>query len=71
MAQFIILTENTTQIAKGKKNGSGAILSHQGRFFSEVGTETGNKGCMTGLAKPQLSFQSIDTAIPGAKPAFV
>lgn len=62
MTNVVILTKKAPQVAMGKKNGSRATTSHQGRFFPEMRAEAGYHRLSAGLAKTSFTGQSIHLA---------
>ena len=70
MTDIEILTKIAQQIAMRKENGAGAVLSHQGFFFTKMGMPAGHSGQFTRAAKTPFAGCAIDPALTGAKGAF-
>jgi hypothetical protein len=51
----------------GKKDGAGAVASHQGVFFAEMGRIGRHHREVPGAAQPQLAVMPVHQAVPGTE----
>ena len=68
MADIIILTEQTHEIAVRKKYGAGAISADQRRFLAEMRIVAGNPGVSGCFAYASFAAKSINITFARAKP---
>jgi hypothetical protein len=68
MADGIILTEKTSEVAVGQKNGSGPLASYKRPFFSKMGRIGADLRLTTGFTESHLVSGPIDTTGPRADP---
>ena len=69
MTDVIILAEVTQQVAVGKKNRTGTLVSHQRVLFPKVRIETGDIGCWACFAYTGFPGRPINLASSGAEGA--
>jgi len=67
MADVKVLAEKTPQVAMGKKNGAGAVVSDQWIFFSEMRVVAGHPGEFAGFTGACFAGKSINAALSGTK----
>jgi hypothetical protein len=71
MADIIILAEDTAEIAVSEEDGSRTTISHEGPFLAEMGKGTGDSEDGACSAVTNLSFEPVDSTIPGAEPTLL
>jgi hypothetical protein len=59
-----VLTEDTTEIAVGEKDGAGSMLTHQRDLFSKMGVSAEDHCPGRSPAEPCFPFQSIHPTLP-------
>jgi len=63
MAQLVVLTERTIQIAPRKKDRAGPVSSPKAVFLAVVGEGGRDNGLLPGAAVTNLTVQAFDTAL--------
>ena len=67
VADVEVLTEQTHQIAVGKKYGSRTMAPHQRCFFAEMRAVTGDPGVLSGFTDAGFTCRSIDATFSRAQ----
>jgi len=67
MTDFIVLAEDTPEIAMGQKNSTRTMTSNQGRLLPIMGKNTGNPQVVSCMTIPCLTVQTIGPALTGTQ----
>src|SRR6266536_2422519 len=66
LADVIVLTEHTAQVAPGKEDGTAALPAAQAVLLAKVRKVAGHAGVAAGATDLRLVLQPVDLAVPGA-----
>jgi hypothetical protein len=67
MADLVILTKRTSEIAMGKEYGSRSTPSYQRRFFTEMGPYRRNHQLFWCLTKTRLTLETVYPTVSGTQ----
>jgi len=67
LAYAVVLAVDTVEIAVGEEDRSRAARTDQGCLLTEVRSMAGDDGLLACAAFAQFTFQTVDTATPGAQ----